>query len=275
MKKISSNRHNIKIKLQKKENNNNNNEYFNEKEEKEITLTKDEKLIYGNRNMRNYIKIKLLGKGGCGIVWLCYKNINKDNVDIEEAAPTPVERFGNDFAEIACYETPLVKVKKGGSVVVVPRKKYRFVHFFDQCSLEDDSDALKKYVISHTNEAQNAYPVLLVTYADIIEPATQLTTLLRQIPQCTVLGIPAIYMCAVTKKLMSNHESFFKARHKSGVSYDIRDRYQYLMSIIRQTLKNFPHVPICILNAPIAFPPAFISSSSSSSSTSSVSSVPS
>ena len=97
MKNISSNRHNIKIKLQKKENNNNNNEYFNEKEEKEITLTKDEKLIYGNRNMRNYIKIKLLGKGGCGIVWLCYKNINKDNVDIEEYAVKQItKKAGNN-----------------------------------------------------------------------------------------------------------------------------------------------------------------------------------
>jgi hypothetical protein len=95
MKNISSNRHNIKIKLQKKENNNN--EYFNEKEEKEIVLTKEEKLIYGNRNMKNYIKIKLLGKGGCGIVWLCYKNINKDNVDIEEYAVKQItKKIGNN-----------------------------------------------------------------------------------------------------------------------------------------------------------------------------------
>ena len=52
-------------------------EYFNENNEKEIELTKEEKLIYGNREMKNYHKIKLLGKGGCGIVWLCI-NLNRN-----------------------------------------------------------------------------------------------------------------------------------------------------------------------------------------------------
>ena len=72
-------RHNIHINLHKIENNNKS-EYFNEKNDnKEIILTKEEKLIYGNRTMKNYSKIKLLGKGGCGIVWLCYKNILNEN----------------------------------------------------------------------------------------------------------------------------------------------------------------------------------------------------
>lgn len=31
----------------------------------------EEKVIYGNRTPKNFQKIKLLGKGGCGIVWLC------------------------------------------------------------------------------------------------------------------------------------------------------------------------------------------------------------
>ena len=46
-------------------------EYFDNSNDKIIELTKEEKEIYGNRNMENYKKIKLLGKGGCGIVWLC------------------------------------------------------------------------------------------------------------------------------------------------------------------------------------------------------------
>ena len=74
MKNMNNNHHNVNINLHKIENNNNKSEYFNEKNEKEIELTKEEKLIYGNRTMKNYNKIKLLGKGGCGIVWLCYKN---------------------------------------------------------------------------------------------------------------------------------------------------------------------------------------------------------
>ena len=46
-------------------------DYFDYNEDKPEELTKDEKLIYGDRMMKNYLKKKLLGKGGCGIVWLC------------------------------------------------------------------------------------------------------------------------------------------------------------------------------------------------------------
>ena len=55
------------------------NEYntFNYNEEKQTELTKEEKILYGDRVMKGYSKIKLLGKGGYGIVWLCIKNENE------------------------------------------------------------------------------------------------------------------------------------------------------------------------------------------------------
>ena len=59
-------------------NSNYDDEYFENIEEKIIELTKEEKEIYGKRNMENYKKIKLLGKGGCGIVWLCNSNLNNN-----------------------------------------------------------------------------------------------------------------------------------------------------------------------------------------------------
>jgi len=37
----------------------------------------EEKAIYGNREPKEYKKVKILGKGGCGIVWLCKKNENE------------------------------------------------------------------------------------------------------------------------------------------------------------------------------------------------------
>ena len=49
-------------------------EYFEYNNDKNQELTKDEKIIYGDRIMKGYIKKKLLGKGGCGIVWLCTKS---------------------------------------------------------------------------------------------------------------------------------------------------------------------------------------------------------
>ena len=56
--------------------NQNDEEYFEYNNEKNSELTKDEKVIYGDRIMKGYNKIKLLGKGGCGIVWLCSKANN-------------------------------------------------------------------------------------------------------------------------------------------------------------------------------------------------------
>ena len=93
MKNMNNNHHNININLHKIENTNNKSEYFNEKNEKEIELTKEEKLIYGSRTMKNYNKIKLLGKGGCGIVWLCYKSNLNENIDaIKEYAVKQISK---------------------------------------------------------------------------------------------------------------------------------------------------------------------------------------
>ena len=46
-------------------------------DEKQIELTKEEKSLYGDRIMKGYSKIKLLGKGGYGIVWLCTKHLSE------------------------------------------------------------------------------------------------------------------------------------------------------------------------------------------------------
>ena len=60
--------------------------YFEYTNDKSQELTKDEKIIYGDRTMQGYIKTKLLGKGGCGIVWCCQKvkDQNESLAEIEE-----------------------------------------------------------------------------------------------------------------------------------------------------------------------------------------------
>lgn len=45
--------------------------------ERQLELTNEEKAIYGNREPKEYKKIRILGKGGCGMVWLCKKNENE------------------------------------------------------------------------------------------------------------------------------------------------------------------------------------------------------
>ena len=66
-----SNSHNFKI--GNNINKNNPEEFFENNIEKISELSKDEKLVYGDRMMKGYLKKKLLGKGGCGIVWLGVK----------------------------------------------------------------------------------------------------------------------------------------------------------------------------------------------------------
>ena len=51
---------------------------FEYEKDKPKYLTNEEKLIYGNREPKGYKKIKLLGKGGCGIVWLCIDSNGKE-----------------------------------------------------------------------------------------------------------------------------------------------------------------------------------------------------
>ena len=70
-------KNNFNLKLSQNLNDFSKENVFNHNEEKQIELTKEEKLLYGDRIMKGYSKIKLLGKGGYGIVWLCHNNLNQ------------------------------------------------------------------------------------------------------------------------------------------------------------------------------------------------------
>ena len=62
----------------------NENNLFDYNDERQVELTKEEKALYGDRVMKGYSKIRLLGKGGYGVVWLCHNN--KDKYNIKEYA---------------------------------------------------------------------------------------------------------------------------------------------------------------------------------------------
>ena len=76
----NANKKNLKKLLDLKKNNNTNqDDIFIYDESKPITLTAEELEIYGDRTMKGYKKIKILGKGGYGVVWLAKKIINDEN----------------------------------------------------------------------------------------------------------------------------------------------------------------------------------------------------
>ena len=72
----------------KKNNDANQDDIFVYDENKPITLTQEELDIYGDRNMKGYSKVRILGKGGYGVVWLCKKidfNENDENNNMDYA----------------------------------------------------------------------------------------------------------------------------------------------------------------------------------------------
>ena len=87
--------------------------YFDEN--KPIILTKEEQVIYGNRTMKGYTKIKLLGKGGYGIVWDCQKNSEVLNNFFESYAVKQISKKNSpshlkeDVLQIARNEINILK----------------------------------------------------------------------------------------------------------------------------------------------------------------------
>ena len=78
----------------------NDEEYFEYNDDKAQELTKDEKIIYGDRIMKGYIKKKLLGKGGCGIVWLCTKINDENNNEVNKEINININQsFGKENVE--------------------------------------------------------------------------------------------------------------------------------------------------------------------------------
>ena len=86
-------------------------EYFNYEDEKPIELTKEEREIFGNRAMRGHQKIRLLGKGGCGIVWLCMNNEGRECAvkQISKKSPPGFPQFSSTNILIARNEIEILK----------------------------------------------------------------------------------------------------------------------------------------------------------------------
>ena len=79
-------KNNFNIKPSKIINNFNEENIFNYNEERQVELTKEEKAFYGDRIMKGYFKIKLLGKGGYGAVWLCQNSLNHKECAVKQTS---------------------------------------------------------------------------------------------------------------------------------------------------------------------------------------------
>lgn len=73
---------------------NENSDVFKYENEKTIKLTINEREEYGDRQLDNYQKKKLLGKGGCGIVWSCISYLNGKEYAIKQISKKPKKLDG-------------------------------------------------------------------------------------------------------------------------------------------------------------------------------------
>ena len=103
-------------------------------ENKPITLTKDEQVIYGDRTMKGYSKIKLLGKGGYGVVWACKKNLD-ENMQIYAMKQTSKKNVAShlkeDILQISKNEINVLKKLNEDECDLIPK-------IYETC--EDSSD---------------------------------------------------------------------------------------------------------------------------------------
>ena len=93
-------------------------------ENKPITLTKDEQVIYGDRAMKGYSKIKLLGKGGYGVVWACKKNLD-ENMQIYAVKQTSKKNVAShlkeDILQISKNEINVLKKLNEDECDLIPK----------------------------------------------------------------------------------------------------------------------------------------------------------
>ena len=93
-------------------------------ENKPITLTKDEQVIYGDRTMKGYSKIKLLGKGGYGVVWACKKNLD-ENMQVYAVKQTSKKNVAShlkeDILQISKNEINVLKKLNEDECDLIPK----------------------------------------------------------------------------------------------------------------------------------------------------------
>ena len=93
-------------------------------ENKPITLIKDEQVIYGDRTMKGYSKIKLLGKGGYGVVWACKKNLD-ENMQIYAVKQTSKKNVAShlkeDILQISKNEINVLKKLNEDECDLIPK----------------------------------------------------------------------------------------------------------------------------------------------------------
>ncbi|KAH3744237.1 hypothetical protein Pelo_14352 [Pelomyxa schiedti] len=147
------------------------------------------------------------------------------------------------------FHSPLVENgKRLGSI----KKRYKFCSFLDGASINTKPRDLLQFV-DKLVVGCNTFPVLIMSWSDLLGCSTCLMHLLRRRPICSVLFVPCTKQRSIMLRLTKAHDIYFKTA-LSSPGHPLRDRYQFLLSLITQVTAE-TKIPIAIFNPPLSLSP--------------------
>ena len=152
------------INLNQLHTNPNEEEYFEYNNDKNQELTKDEKLIYGDRIMKGYFKKKLLGKGGCGIVWLCSKSNN--NKIVHDNGKLNNNSFRKEKSKSHYFNDNLINTNEEYAVKQTSKKNGNALLNMANENIMTAKNEIKILSKLNNNESNNFIPKLYDYYED-------------------------------------------------------------------------------------------------------------
>eukprot|EP01118_Nematostelium_gracile_P001877 TRINITY_DN11941_c0_g1_i1.p1 TRINITY_DN11941_c0_g1~~TRINITY_DN11941_c0_g1_i1.p1 ORF type:complete len:308 (-),score=57.52 TRINITY_DN11941_c0_g1_i1:65-904(-) len=138
---------------------------------------------------------------------------------------------------LSLFHSPLVKF---GKRVTVFKRKYKLINWFDLSYLETPSHLVELV-------AQNSlgtYPIVLMTYSDMLENSEALSYLMRALPNCTFIFIPNTKIKQVVAKLLKAQEDLLTKKKTTEQTV-----YQFVLSTLGG-LQAEMSVPIAVFNPP-------------------------
>eukprot|EP00727_Mastigamoeba_balamuthi_P013496 m51a1_g877 hypothetical protein (2159) ;mRNA; r:872897-880908 len=159
-------------------------------------------------------------------------------------ARTMAVEMSRDLAAIAPFSSPLCELhaKKGISSI---RKKYKYLRFFDVVQLEQEGS---KELLAFVDEG--AYPVILMSFADLIDMSQIIVALMRLRPACTALIVQSEKVKAAARRIMRVHEQLVAQQALSAQNRaELNDRYHFLMAVVTEVRRDIAS-PVALLNPP-------------------------
>eukprot|EP01105_Mastigella_eilhardi_P012008 TRINITY_DN2763_c0_g1_i4.p1 TRINITY_DN2763_c0_g1~~TRINITY_DN2763_c0_g1_i4.p1 ORF type:complete len:2232 (-),score=562.22 TRINITY_DN2763_c0_g1_i4:75-6770(-) len=146
-------------------------------------------------------------------------------------------------ASIAPFHSPLVE---HGKRIASVKRRFKYFSFFDMRYLTTTPGELLHFV--DRLSIANAFPVLVLTYADLLDLSDTIMYICRKRYTCSLVFVPASRMEFVVNKLIKLHESYYRQQQTNT---DMRSGYQWLMSLVYCIIKEYG-VPIVVYNPPLS-----------------------